>query len=82
VLQQSKNLKFAKYDLQITRLQGDAKKHRNQVEQLPREYQAPVARRSSRVPVSPNHLSTAYGHVALAPAADYDGALSFVKVYA
>jgi hypothetical protein len=78
-----KSLKFARYELKITKLQGDAKKHRSQIEQLPREYQLPAARRASRQPVSTKHLSSAYGHVALAPKADgYDGALSFLKVYA
>jgi hypothetical protein len=79
-----KNLKFVSYELKITRLQGDTKSHRSQIAELPREYQTAVARRASRVPVDAAHLAMAYGQVALAPSteSEYDGALSFIKVYA
>ena len=83
-----KNLRFAEFELKITKLQGDPNDHRSNVGQLPKEYQHPIARRASRVPVPRSELDINYGHIALKKAhsnsadTDYDGQLSFVKVYA
>jgi hypothetical protein len=78
------NLRFAQSELRITKLQGSTASHRSDVEQLPQPYRGYTARAPGRVDVDPKFLTLGYGVLALdeQAAAEYEGSLSFLKIYA
>lgn len=76
------NLHFSRFDLRVTKLQGSSATNRRDVTQLPRQYQRFTARQPGRVDIEASYLRAGYGQLALDEDSDYDGSLSFLKIYA
>lgn len=74
-------LKFARFSLKVTMLQGVGSTRR-EVAQLPPPYRGYTARQPGRIDVEPAHLRVGYGALELDDESHFDGSLSFVKVYA
>ena len=80
-------LRFDSFELQVRKLQGSSASNRQLVTQLPDQYRSFTARMPGRVPIDPSNLHTAYGSIAFdssstAATEQYEGTLSYVKVYA
>jgi hypothetical protein len=75
-------LRFAKFSLKVTKLQGSSATNRHDVAQLPRAYQGYTARQPGRVDVPAQYLRVGYGALELDETAAFEGSLSLVKVYA
>jgi len=80
-----RSLHFESFDLRITPLQTAApSQHRKTIEDLPAAYRTYTARQLARIDVPPRAIKVAYGNIARDETSDeeYDGTLSYLKVYA